>query len=256
MDPIKEAFTRAKQDIQELKDQLTLLSQETQFLRQTLDDILFHRQLQQAFPSDRQTDQHSSTLQTPKSTSIPAQTSQNPSIKQETPALQHIDSSTPAQNNPLKPLKDQFSVFSTGNEGVPADRQTDRQTDQQTQNSEKIDLETLHEHTFQHITDAIDTLDQAKKEVRLKFKRFTKQEMEVFGAIYSYEERGLIVDYALLAQKLGLTESSIRDYVQKLIKKGAPIVKTKENNKRILLKIDPNLKKIASLQTIHQLREL
>ena len=40
MDPIKEAFVKAKQDINYLKDQLDLLQQETQFLRQTLDDIL------------------------------------------------------------------------------------------------------------------------------------------------------------------------------------------------------------------------
>ena len=80
--------------------------------------------------------------------------------------------------------------------------------------------------------------------------------MEVFSTVYQLEEQGFTVDYPLLAQKLSLTESSIRDYIQKLIKKGTPIVKTKENNKRILIQISPDLKKIASLSAIYQLRDL
>ena len=41
-----------------------------------------------------------------------------------------------------------------------------------------------------------------------------------------------------------------------LIKKGVPISKEKVNNKKILLTISPDLKKIASLSAILQLREL
>jgi hypothetical protein len=67
---------------------------------------------------------------------------------------------------------------------------------------------------------------------------------------------GFSVDYPSISQKLSLSESSIRDYVLKLAKKGIPIEKSKENNKKIYLKIEENFKKLASLQTILQLREL
>jgi len=60
----------------------------------------------------------------------------------------------------------------------------------------------------------------------------------------------------ILQKKLNLTESSIRDYVRRLIKKGIPIDKNKINNKNIQLSISPNLKKIASLNTILQLRDI
>jgi Mn-dependent DtxR family transcriptional regulator len=81
--------------------------------------------------------------------------------------------------------------------------------------------------------------------------------MLVFSTIYQLEEHypeG--VEYSQIALKLKLSPSSIRDYTQKLISKGIPLVKEKVNNKKILLKISSELKKIASLQTIIQLREL
>ena len=80
--------------------------------------------------------------------------------------------------------------------------------------------------------------------------------MLVFSALYQLEEQGFIVDYPLLASKLSLSESSIRDYTQKLLKKGIPISKSKQDNKKVILAVLPDLKKIASLQTIIMLREL
>ncbi len=80
--------------------------------------------------------------------------------------------------------------------------------------------------------------------------------MLVFSTIYQLEEQGFIVDYPLLASKLSLSESSIRDYTLKIIKKGIPLLKNKENNKKITLSISLDLKKIASLNTILQLREI
>ena len=48
-------------------------------------------------------------------------------------------------------------------------------------------------------------------------------------------EEADFVDYKTLSKRLNLTESSIRDYVGKLIKKGIPVEKTKINNKMIQL---------------------
>lgn len=94
-----------------------------------------------------------------------------------------------------------------------------------------------------------------KKGIRLKFKRLTEQEFLVFSTIYQLE--GTVeVNYRILSEKLGLSESSIRDYVGRLIKKGIPIDKIRLNNKNIKLSIPKDLKKIASLSTIMQLRDL
>jgi len=216
---IKEAFAKVKEDISEIKEQLALFSQEVVELKTSLLSI---------YPADTQT--HSHTLQ-----HIPA----------EIPAHPSRNSSAPAHNLPLYALKSPNLSISTGNEGVPADRQTDRQTDQHTGNEGVTALKSLPE--------VLETLNSIKEEVRIKFKHLTKQEIIVFSTIYSLEEQSFPVDYSLLATKLSLTESSIRDYIQRLIKKGLPLIKIKENNKKIFISISPEFKKLVSLSTLNAL---
>ena len=153
------------------------------------------------------------------------------------------DSST--QDRLFKPLNHQISHISIRNEGVPTDRQTDQQTDRH------IEINAIDEATV-----ILDSLDNVKKEIRLKFKKLTDQELLIFSTIYQFDEEIGFSDYKIISQKLSLTESSIRDYVGRLIKKGVPIEKKKINNKTIQLSISPNLKKIATLSTILQLRDL
>ncbi|MHA1659082.1 MAG: hypothetical protein ACTSUT_08185 [Promethearchaeota archaeon] len=141
-------------------------------------------------------------------------------------------------------LKPQNIPISIGNEGVKTDRQTDRQTDKPTINS------------IEEAVNILDSLDNLKKEIRLKFKRLTNQEILVFSTIYQLDEEIGYSNYKLLSQRLNLTESSIRDYVCRILKKGIPVDKIKINNKNIQFKISSNLKKIATLPTILQLREL
>jgi len=152
---------------------------------------------------------------------------------------------SPTDNLPFKPLKGQKMGISTGNEGVPTNRQTNRQTDQQTEKT-----------YFGNALEILNSLDNIKKEIRNKFKRITDQEFLVFSTIYQMTEETDYIDYKALSQKLNLTESSIRDYVGRLIKKGIPVEKTKINNKVIQLSISEKLKKIAPLPVIFQLREL
>lgn len=159
------------------------------------------------------------------------------------------DNSTDRQS--FSPPNTKNLAFSTGNRGVPTDRQTNQQTDQQTQNPLKNSSE-----TFDNATKILDSLDSIKKELRLKFKRLTEQELLVFSTIYQLDEKEGYSDYKTISKKLSLTESSIRDYVGRLINKGIPINKTKINNKSIQISIPPKLKKIASLSTILQLREI
>lgn len=81
--------------------------------------------------------------------------------------------------------------------------------------------------------------------------------MLVFSTIYNLEATNLEeVSYKLVANNLNLSESSIRDYTNKLIKKGIPIKKKRLNNKTIVLSISQDLKRIATLSTIMKLREL
>ena len=209
MDPIKEAFNRAKSDILSLKEAISDIKSDITDIKRTLD-----RQ------TDRQTNQTHSTI-----------------VEKQTPIQ------PPIQSN---------STISIGNDGVQTDRQTDRQTDTNTQKFAQDDKITH----IQDVSQVLDSLDSLKKEIRSKFKHLTSQEMLVFSQIYQLEDQGLTVDYSLISQKITLSESSVRDYVQKLIKKGIPILKTKQYNKRIILSIHEDLRKIASLNTILQLRAI
>jgi len=155
----------------------------------------------------------------------------------------------------FKSGKDQFSTISTGNEGVQTDRQTDRQTDNEREILSKVGF--LEEkNSFEEAEELLNSLDGLKKELRLKFKRLTKQEFLVFSTIYQLGEEKGFSTYRTLSNKIGLTESSLRDYIQRLIKKGIPIEKRKINNKEITLFVSPSLKKVASLNTIINLLKI
>ena len=156
-----------------------------------------------------------------------------------------VPTDTPTHNTPLKPLNSQNITLSTGNGGVPTDKQTNQQTNQHTENT-----------YFGDALEILNSLDNIKKDIRNKFKRITDQEFLVFSTLYTLSEELDFVDYRTLSQKLNLTESSIRDYIGRLIKKGIPVEKTKINNKIIQLSISDKLKKIAPLPVIFQLREL
>lgn len=137
-------------------------------------------------------------------------------------------------------------IDSLFNESYDFNRQTDKQTQNQTDFQD-----------FSKANEILGSLDSIKKEIRLKFKRLTTQEMVVFSKLYAIEDEGAQeITYRTLSSTLVLSESSIRDYINKLIKKGIPIQKIKLNNKTILLKISPDLKNIVTLSTIIQLREL
>ena len=263
---LKEAFQKVKQDI-------FSLGNEIQQLRTEMLDIKTEIKLISSFISDLKTQQLSQEYQqkisqTPENQQIPIiQTQENiPTHPQENPTNQHIISThpnystqNPTDNLPLYGLKSPNSDFSIGNRGVPTNKQTNKQTNQHIIQHIKTEEPTTKEQERNHldkISEIISGLDSIKKELRIKIKRLTNQEMLVFSALYSLESQGNIVDYALLATTLKLSESSIREYILKIQKKGLPIHKEKLNNKRILLNISPELRKIASLDTILKLREL
>ncbi len=214
-DRLKQAFSKIKQDISSLSNEINLLRQDLVRIKEEM--YYFN--------------------------------------KNKNPALRHIistDATHPStHNSPFKALKDQDLSISTGNQGASTDRQTDRQTDR---HMEKTAIK--QENSIEEALNILNSLDDIKKEIRLKFKRLTAQEFLVFTAIYQFDHELGYSDYKLLSQRLNLTESSIRDYVGRIIKKGISVEKKRINNKNIIINISPNLKKIASLSTILQLREL
>ena len=236
MDPIKEAFQKVKQEVDYLLQELEILKNDLNLLK------IQYSNNQTNKPTINPTLQHMTALQ---------QT--NTSITTNTPTL------IPTQNLSFKPLIPQNKAFSIGNEGVPTNQPTNQQTNQHpfisNPESNKSSVNN-NISNLEKVKDILSTLDELKKEVRFKFKRLTEQEMQVFVAIYQLEEKGFVVDYPLLAQKLSLSEISIRDYIRKMLKKQIPLDKTKEGNKKIVLSIPQDLKKIASLNTIIQLRQL
>ena len=222
MDPLKEAFQKVKEDISYLYQEL----EEIKFLLNELKIQQTNQQIIQ--PTNQQS---------------------NPTIQHSIPTLQHTQ----------EVLKSQNIAFSTGSEGVPTNQPTNQQTNQHplistpTQQISSVNQRISNLHK---VSEILGTLDDLKKEVRLKFKRLTEQEMLVFSAIYQLEEQGFVVDYSLLAQNLQLTEISIRDYIRKILQKQIPLIKSKESNKKVILSIPKDLKRIASLQTITQLRNI
>lgn len=155
----------------------------------------------------------------------------------------------------IKGLKTINLPISIGNRGVPTDRQTDNPTDNPTHIPTQLAVKSI-ESNLREATEILESLDALKKEIRLKFKHLTQQEMVVFSTIYQLEEQNHEVTYSLLSKHLKLSESSARDYVQKIVTKGIPLKKEKLNNKKIVIKISPELKQIASLATILKLREI
>lgn len=229
MDSIKEAFQKVKQDMDSLKKELDFLKSSLIEDREKIIEIYnFVKEIAQNKEEkpvlDTSTDRHIN------------------------PTDRHINST---HNLPLEALKAQNIAISTGNDGVSTDRQTDTSTDRQTQNIPK-----KQENSIEDAMEVLNSLDSIKKEIRLKFKRITEQEFLVFSTIYQTEEELGHSNYKLISERLNLTESSIRDYVGRLIKKGIPIEKKKIKNKNVQLFISENLRKIATLPTILQLRDL
>ena len=226
---IKEAFNKVKQDMDSLKNELNDLKNELKENREVMNQIC--ENIQEMFNQINQTHMQI-----------------NP-VDQE---------NFPTDTVLFKPLNTQNLNISTGNGGVPADRQTDQQTDRQSRNNieDNFPADRQVENSIENAAEMIKSLGDLKKEIYKKFKKLTEQEWLVFLTIYQFDEEIGYSDYKILAEKLKLTESSIRDYVARLINKGIPIDKTKLNNKNIRLNIAQSIKQIASLSTIITLRDI
>lgn len=154
--------------------------------------------------------------------------------------------------------------ISTGNKGVPADSQQtriQRITGRQAANEQQIDpIEEgkAKKARIQKIPGIknIGFISDLKKDLGRKILALTMQEFFIFTEIYILEEKQGAASYREIAKMTGLTESSIRDYVARLIHRGIPIIKRKVNNKVIILRISPDLRSLFTLDSLVKLREI
>ncbi len=234
-DQIKIAFSKVKQDIQTLEITVHEIKLELSELREIINSI-YDSVIELKYEKALINSNISSNLLIP-------------TLQHSNPTQDRYPTDTPTLPQEIGGLKDPNLGISTGNEGVP----TDRQTNQQTHYQAIPDIES----NIKEASEILNSLDRLKKEIRSKFKQLTSQEMLVFSTIYHLEEKTpQETTYNKIASILSLSESSIRDYVLKMIRKGIPIKKQKINNRTVLLSISTDLKKIATLSTIIQLREL
>ncbi len=153
----------------------------------------------------------------------------------------------------LTALKQLISELSTGNKGVPTDsQQTDNQQITDKQTTQTTDKQTEAIPGIQNVG----FISDFKKDLRRKFLALTTQEFFIFTEIYIMEEKQGAASYRDIAKKIGLTESSVRDYVARLTRRGIPIIKRKINNKSIILGISSDLRSLFTLDSLIKLREI
>lgn len=218
MDPIKEAFTKVKLDIATLQHEQQQTNQQINHLSEVI-----------------------------------TQLSQQMTLFQQTKAEQ-----LPTNQQKKEQLNEHFNPSSTGNEGVPTNQQINQPTNQYTGNEGVSAQEQTPTHTttgLNELAGIVSSYHEVQKQLRNQVKTLTKQEFSVYATIYQLQLEGHTVDYPLIAQRLHLSEISARDYTLKLLKKGMPLVKTKQNNKKILLSLPSAMTSSASLPALLALYE-
>ena len=237
MDNIKESFQRVKEDINKLNIELNLIKQELDGIQNSILNLF----------SILDNKTNSSTYN-----------KENTTLRQVNKTDNSISTHPLTDNYSFKGSNKQNIDISSRNEGVSTDRQTDRQTDTSTRNNGVVLLKSSYKpiNNFSKTSVILNQLDEIKRDLRLKIKKLTNQEMLVLSTIYQLEDQGHLVDYQLLSSYLNLTQSSIRDYIQRISLKGIPLLKEKINNKRIILHISDDFRKLASLNTLISLREI
>lgn len=248
MDPIKEAFLKIKEEISFLKKEINQIKDQ-----QLITSELFEK-IKKINEKLEMIHDNSISINTP--TDNPTLSLNNSVIPTDNPTVDNVVE----KKMMFKALNHQNMMFSIGNDGVPTNKPTNQQTNQQINSDSNVELK-LHKNdlfnTFERANYIISTLDDVKKEIRRTFKNLTNQEMQIFSTLYRLDEQRVEdITYKKMANILKLSESSIRDYINKLINKGILIEKRRINNKRIVLNISTKLKELTNLSTILKLREI
>ncbi|MEK6903925.1 MAG: hypothetical protein AABW64_04760 [Nanoarchaeota archaeon] len=138
------------------------------------------------------------------------------------------------KDNDKKEVKNDFFNVSIGNKGVVDDRQLSMVNSRRL--STMIDDDQRSTTTHEDLA----TLNQT---LILRFKTLTDREFSIFLAIYELERQlGGEVTYIDLANKLNLTESSVKTHVNRILSKRIPISKERFFNRKSSLSIKKGFK--------------
>ncbi len=94
-----------------------------------------------------------------------------------------------------------------------------------------------------------------KEGLELKFKSLTDREFSVFLAIYQLEEELGRVTYSDIANKLNISEITIRCYVNSILNKNIPVERKRHFNKKSYLTINSQFRSLNLVGLILRIRE-
>jgi len=140
--------------------------------------------------------------------------------------------------------QEDFIPISTGNKGVANSQRQPTDDRPPTANDNRRQTPTIEI-----------TLSELKESLNSAFRSLTNREFSVFMALYELDkEKGGDITYYELAQRLNLSESTIRDFVNQLIRKKIPIEKYKEFNNKVSLSIKEEFRRLNLYQNLLKLR--
>jgi len=142
-----------------------------------------------------------------------------------------------------------FDESSIGNQGVPDSQRQPSDDNNRQQNDNKTPSDS--QQTPKTLSGP--SLSELKQSLDSAFRNLTDREFSVFMALYELErEMGGDIGYSDLSLRLKLSESTIRDFVNQLIRKNIPIQKFREFNKKVSLSVKEEFKHLDLYQKTTQ----
>ena len=143
----------------------------------------------------------------------------------------------------IKENKDSFKKISNGNKGVINDHQQSS-----TMNNNEQQSSTIKKDLQASIRELSQSLSST-------FQALTDREFSVFVAVFELQKQLPEVTYTDLANKLQISEPTIRNTINRLISKNIPLQKSRFFNKKVSLFIPKdlhNINMISKLIELHQ----
>ena len=169
-------------------------------------------------------------------------------VLEQNKALEDIKSSLGLILKQNQENKDNNTIFniSSGNKGVVDDRQLSMV------NSRRSSTMVVDDQRFTNTDEEMKNLNQT---LTFRFKSLTDREFSIFFTIYELEqELGGDVTYIDLANRLNLTESSVKTHVNRILSKQIPIQKERFFNRKSSLSIKKGFKDPKMLTELIKLR--
>ena len=161
--------------------------------------------------------------------------------------ISEINSKLETLNTSIKEIKgilESFNEDSTGNDGVINNHQ------QSTINNHQ--QSTINN---QHLNISSTDLKELEKGFSQLFKNLTDREFSVFMAIFELEKQLNEANYTQIANRLNLTETTVRGTVNRLLSKNLPVRKERLFNGKTSLSLKKDFHDLNLLQKLIRLRQ-